>query len=74
MGVLTEDNEEICVDIIVLATGFRVHFYPFLKWQNSKSPRTFYGTFDTEKPNLCYLLGPMTLLGNNSVIIMIGEL
>jgi hypothetical protein len=23
MGVLTEDNEEICVDIIVLATGFR---------------------------------------------------
>ena len=33
---------------------------------------TFYGTFHGLAPNFCTFLGPMTGLGHNSIIFMIG--
>ena len=33
---------------------------------------TYYGTFHGLAPNFCTFLGPMTGLGHNSIIFMIG--
>ena len=34
---------------------------------------TYYGTFHGLAPNFCTFLGPMTGLGHNSIIFMIGR-
>jgi cation diffusion facilitator CzcD-associated flavoprotein CzcO len=81
-GIVTGAGAEIELDVIVYATGFHVTDIPFARrvvgrggrtldelW--SGSPRAYKGTAVPGYPNLFFLLGPNTGLGNNSIVYMI---
>ena len=81
-GIRTADGAEHEVDVIVYATGFHVTEIPFGKrvvgregkalseiWDGS--PQAYKGTTVPGFPNLFFVLGPNTGLGNNSIIYMI---
>jgi cation diffusion facilitator CzcD-associated flavoprotein CzcO len=81
-GVRTSDGAEHEVDAIVYATGFHVTDIPFGRrlagrdgttlddlWRGS--PQAYKGTAVPGFPNLFFLLGPNTGLGNNSIVYMI---
>jgi cation diffusion facilitator CzcD-associated flavoprotein CzcO len=80
--IVTGGGDEREVDVIVLATGFRVTEMPFAKrvtgrdgkcladhW--SGSPVAYRGTAVAGFPNLFFLLGPNTGLGHTSVLVML---
>ncbi|HXJ48630.1 MAG TPA: NAD(P)/FAD-dependent oxidoreductase [Candidatus Acidoferrum sp.] len=80
--IVTADGNEREVDVIVLATGFRVTEMPFaqrvtgregrrLADQWSGSPSAYRGTAVAGFPNLFFLLGPNTGLGHTSVLVMV---
>ena len=64
------------------ATGFLLkENYDFITQNNPKikeqwdgNVRTYFGTFHPEAPNFVTFLGPMTGLGHNSIIFMIGNI
>ena len=81
-GVLAEDGSLHEVDTIVLATGFHVADGPMIGrvrgvggrtlgevWEGR--PRAYLGTAVAGFPNLFFLAGANTGLGNNSVLFMI---
>ncbi|HEV2034167.1 MAG TPA: NAD(P)/FAD-dependent oxidoreductase [Candidatus Dormibacteraeota bacterium] len=81
-SIVTADGAEREVDVIVLATGFRVTEMPFarrvsgrdgknLADQWSGSPAAYRGTAVAGFPNLFLLLGPNTGLGHTSVLVML---
>jgi len=80
--IVTADGDEREVDVIVLATGFRVTEMLFaqrvtgregrrLADQWSGSPSAYRGTAVAGFPNLFFLLGPNTGLGHTSVLVMV---
>ena len=82
-GVVTADGRTYEVDVIVLATGFRVTDWllaPVICGRNGQtladawqgSPKAYMGTTVAGFPNLFTLLGPNTGLGHSSVL-MIAE-
>ncbi|HVD00687.1 MAG TPA: NAD(P)/FAD-dependent oxidoreductase [Candidatus Dormibacteraeota bacterium] len=81
-SIVAADGSEREVDVLVLATGFKVTDVPFAHavrgrdgrlladhWQGS--PRAYRGTTVAGFPNLFLLLGPKTGLGHTSVLIML---
>jgi cation diffusion facilitator CzcD-associated flavoprotein CzcO len=81
-SIVTTDGDEREVDVIILATGFRVTEMPFarrvtgrdgrcLADQWSGSPAAYRGTAVAGFPNLFFLLGPNTGLGHTSVLVMV---
>jgi cation diffusion facilitator CzcD-associated flavoprotein CzcO len=81
-SIVTADGVEREVDVIILATGFRVTEMPFanmvvgrdgkcLGEQWSGSPTAYRGTAVAGFPNLFQLLGPNTGLGHTSVLLML---
>jgi cation diffusion facilitator CzcD-associated flavoprotein CzcO len=81
-AIVTADGGEREVDVIILATGFRVTEMPFAKRvfgrkgtcladQWSGSPAAYRGTAVAGFPNLFLLLGPNTGLGHTSVLVMV---
>jgi len=81
--IVMENGTSKKLDVLILATGFRVHDYfgpheifgknkenILAKWK-STVPRAYYGIVCSSTPNLFYLLGPNTALGHNSVVFMI---
>jgi len=80
-SIVTAGGQEREVDVIILATGFRVTEMPFarrvtgregrcLADQWSGSPAAYRGTAVAGFPNLFFLLGPNTGLGHTSVLVM----
>ena len=80
--IVTADGRERKVDVIVLATGFRVTEMPFSRWVTGRdgkrladcwggSPAAYRGTTVAGFPNLFLLLGPNTGLGHTSVLLML---
>ncbi|KAJ6640762.1 Baeyer-Villiger monooxygenase, partial [Pseudolycoriella hygida] len=81
--IYTKDGSKNEIDVLILATGFRVsdYFGPLevigkggkniLKSWMDDRPRSYYGVSFCDTPNYFYLLGPNTVLGHNSVIFMI---
>jgi cation diffusion facilitator CzcD-associated flavoprotein CzcO len=65
-------------DVIVYATGFQlmhnnIQMKQFeAKYTDKGNVKTFFGTFLPNIPNYATLLGPMTVLGHNSILVMIG--
>ena len=86
-GVVTEDGTERTYDTIILGTGFRAWDYPLAQhlvgsdgasladaWAQG-GPQAYLGTVIHGFPNLFFLIGPNTGLGNNSMINIIeGQL
>ncbi|KAG0198896.1 hypothetical protein BGX28_007716 [Mortierella sp. GBA30] len=81
-SILLEDGSVQEVDVLILATGFRVQDgldEGFLIGRGGcdvskvwgKEPQTYYGVTSAETPNFFFLLGPHTGLGHNSVLYMI---
>jgi cation diffusion facilitator CzcD-associated flavoprotein CzcO len=81
-SIVTSDGREREVDVIILATGFRVTEMPFAKRvtgrdgkclaeQWSPSPAAYRGVAVAGFPNLFFLLGPNTGLGHTSVLVMV---
>jgi cation diffusion facilitator CzcD-associated flavoprotein CzcO len=81
-SIVTGDGHEREVDVIILATGFRVTETPFagrvtgragkrLADQWSPSPAAYRGIAVAGFPNLFLLLGPNTGLGHTSVLVMV---
>ncbi len=81
-SIVTGDGYEREVDVIILATGFRVTEMPFagrvtgrdgkrLADQWSPSPAAYRGMTIAGFPNLFFLLGPNTGLGHTSVLVMV---
>jgi len=81
-SVVDADGREREVDVIILATGFRVTEMPFARWVTGRqgnrlaerwsgSPTAYRGTAVAGFPNLFLLLGPNTGLGHTSVLIML---
>jgi cation diffusion facilitator CzcD-associated flavoprotein CzcO len=81
-SVVTADGREREVDVVILATGFRVTEMPFSKWVTGRggrcladawagSPSAYRGTAVAGFPNLFLLLGPNTGLGHTSVLVML---
>jgi cation diffusion facilitator CzcD-associated flavoprotein CzcO len=81
-AIVTAGGDEREVDMIILATGFRVTEMPFasrvigrqgrcLADQWSGSPAAYRGTAVAGFPNLFFLLGPNTGLGHTSVLLML---
>lgn len=81
-GVVTADGRTHDVDVLVLATGFRVTDWllaPVIRgrggrtladaWQGS--PKAYMGTTVAGFPNLFTLMGPNTGLGHSSVLMMV---
>ena len=81
-SIVTCDGHEREVDVIILATGFRVTEMPFARrvvgregrrlgdeW--SASATAYRGTTVAGFPNLFLLLGPNTGLGHTSVLLML---
>ena len=67
--------------MIIFATGFllKENYSIFMDYNkeirefaDSPDYGTYYGTFHGLAPNFCTFLGPMTGLGHNSIIFMIG--
>ncbi|MEB3070858.1 flavin-containing monooxygenase [[Mycobacterium] vasticus] len=82
-GIVTADNVEHPVDVIVYATGFHVtDSYTYVgitgpngedlvqRW-NSEGVQAHRGIAVADMPNLFFLLGPNTALGHTSVVFMI---
>lgn len=80
-GIVTADGRAHAVDVIVLATGFRVTdpiLAPHVVGRGGRSlaeswagsPRAYMGTTVTDFPNLFLLMGPNTGLGHSSVVMM----
>ena len=81
-SIVTADGREREVDVIILATGFRVTEMPFSLWVTGRdgkrladcwggSPSAYRGTTVSGFPNLFLLLGPNTGLGHTSVLLML---
>jgi cation diffusion facilitator CzcD-associated flavoprotein CzcO len=82
-SILTEDGHLQKLDVLILATGYRVHDYfgpmqiydkngdDVLKSWKSTVPMTYYGIVSSGAPNHFILLGPNTALGHNTVVYMI---
>ncbi|UJR12247.1 hypothetical protein I4U23_016424 [Adineta vaga] len=79
-SIVTYDGDEYPVDIIVWATGFRVHSLHIpmfgiqgqsLEKQWSQTVQAYRGVTVPQFPNMFLLLGPNTGLGHNSVLVMI---
>jgi cation diffusion facilitator CzcD-associated flavoprotein CzcO len=81
-SIVTADGREREVDVIILATGFRVTEMPFARWVTGRdgecladhwggSPTAYRGTAVAGFPNLFLLLGPNTGLGHTSVLLML---
>jgi cation diffusion facilitator CzcD-associated flavoprotein CzcO len=81
-SITTSDGTERPVDVVILATGFRVTEMPFAErvtgrdgkrladhWRGS--PAAYRGTTVAGFPNLFLLLGPNTGLGHTSVLVML---
>ena len=81
-SIVTTGGDERQVDVIILATGFRVTEMPFAgrvigregrcladQWRGS--PAAYRGTTVAGFPNLFLLLGPNTGLGHTSVLLML---
>jgi cation diffusion facilitator CzcD-associated flavoprotein CzcO len=81
-SIVTAGGTEHEIDVLILATGFKVTDIPFGRavrgrdgklladrWQGS--PRAYRGTTVAGFPNLFLLLGPNTGLGHTSVLIML---
>lgn len=80
--IVAGDGSEREIDALILGTGFRVTDYAITraifgragkplseKWQGS--PAAYLGAMVPGFPNFCFLLGPNTGLGHNSVVLMI---
>ncbi len=81
-SIVSADGSERAVDVIILATGFRVTEMPFARWVTGRggrrladhwsgSPAAYRGTAVAGFPNLFLLLGPNTGLGHTSVLVML---
>ncbi|CAF0828282.1 unnamed protein product [Adineta ricciae] len=79
-SIVTFDGDEYPVDIIVWATGFKVHALAIpmfgiqghsLEKQWSQTVQAYRGVTVPNFPNMFLLLGPNTGLGHNSVVVMI---
>ena len=81
-GIKTKDQQEITVDLVVLATGFKIEdsICGFeiigkngvnLRQQFEDFPVAFNGITVPNFPNFFILLGPNTVLAHNSVLFMI---
>jgi len=81
-SIVTADGSEREVDVVILATGFRVTEMPFARWVTGRdgvcladrwqaSPTAYRGTTVAGFPNLFLLLGPNTGLGHTSVLVML---
>jgi len=82
-SILTEDGEEHQIDVLVLATGYRItdYFAPMdiidkngehvLKKWKKDAPSLFMGIASHALPNLFILYGPNTSTGHNSVVITV---
>ncbi|SNS50914.1 Predicted flavoprotein CzcO associated with the cation diffusion facilitator CzcD [Geodermatophilus saharensis] len=82
-AVVAADGTEHEVDVVVYGTGFRVMDIPLAHRLTGREGRTLHeewarsgvqahrGTTVAGFPNLFLLLGPNTVLGHNSVVIMI---
>ena len=81
-SIVGADGSEREVDVIILATGFRVTEMPFARWVTGRdgtrladrwsgSPAAYRGTAVAGFPNLYLLLGPNTGLGHTSVLVML---
>ncbi|KAG4072860.1 hypothetical protein HA402_002603 [Bradysia odoriphaga] len=81
--ICTKDGTKEEIDVLIMATGFKVHDYcspmqvfgkdgqNLLQSWVDKEPRSYYGIVFNSSPNLFALLGPNTALGHSSVIFMI---
>ena len=76
-------EQEHELDVIIFATGFllKENYSIFMDYNkeirefaDSPDYGTYYGTFHGLAPNFCTFLGPMTGLGHNSIIFMIGRI
>lgn len=81
-SIITKDGKRNEIDAIVYGTGFNAADYPkefVVKGMNGKilaeewkhGPEAYLGTNVKYFPNLFFLIGPNTGLGNNSMIFMI---
>ncbi|HEX9095782.1 MAG TPA: NAD(P)/FAD-dependent oxidoreductase [Candidatus Dormibacteraeota bacterium] len=81
-SIVTADGSEREIDVIILATGFRVTEMPFAKRVTGREERcladqwsggatAYRGTAIPGFPNLFLLLGPNTGLGHTSVLVMV---
>ncbi|XP_037040327.1 FAD-binding monooxygenase ktnD-like [Bradysia coprophila] len=80
--IYTKNGTKQEVDVLVLATGFKVHEYcspmqifgkdgqNVLQTWAEKDPRSYYGIVYSSAPNLFSLLGPNTGLSHSSVLFM----
>lgn len=81
-SIVAGDGSEREIDALILGTGFRVTDYAITRaifgragrplaerWQGS--PAAYLGAMVPGFPNFCFLLGPNTGLGHNSVVLMI---
>jgi len=81
--IYTKDGLKEEIDVLILATGFRVHDYfapmqvygkdgvDIRKEWTDKWPESYYGIVYSNLPNFFVLLGPNTGLGHNSAVFMI---
>ena len=81
-SIVMADGSEREIDVIILATGFRVTEMPFAKRVTGREGRcladqwsggatAYRGTAVAGFPNLFLLLGPNTGLGHTSVLVMV---
>ncbi|CAF1332237.1 unnamed protein product [Rotaria sordida] len=79
-SIITYDGDEYPVDIIIWSTGFQTQKFPLpvygingcsLTEQWSETIQAYRGVTVPNFPNFFILLGPNTVLGHSSVIIMI---
>lgn len=81
-GIVTSDGRTHAVDVLVLATGFRVtdwQLAPLIRGRDGQtlsdawggSPKAYLGTTVAGFPNLFTLMGPNTGLGHSSVLMMV---
>ena len=80
-GLRTEEKS-YDFDVIIYATGFVINSYDYLlpfnksleNWEKTGNVNLYYGTLHSELPNFAIFFGPMTFLGHNSIIFMMGKL
>ncbi|KAG4072847.1 hypothetical protein HA402_002590 [Bradysia odoriphaga] len=82
-SIYTKNGTKQEIDVLILATGFKVHEYfspmrifgkdgqSVLQTWVDKEPRSYYGIVFSYMPNLFALLGPNTGLSHSSVLFMI---
>ncbi|MEM1321904.1 MAG: NAD(P)/FAD-dependent oxidoreductase [Bacteroidota bacterium] len=81
--MVLKNGEERATDVLILATGFRAaDFLTGIRIKGlggrelmddwaSKGPEAYYGITVSGYPNLCFMMGPNTNLGHNSIIHML---